>query len=62
MNCPYCNKELIYHDWFGHNMKLDGSGVKCGDIYKCENEKCEVCGQTFYTRGNSDELKEGFPC
>lgn len=64
MDCPYCGKELKYHDWFGTKMKFNGSGNKKGDIYKCENEECESSdfNNSFYTRGNSDELHEGYPC
>lgn len=62
MECLYCGEELKYHDWFGVNMKFDGTGEKRGDIYKCENEKCEAYEETFYTRNGSDELHEGYPC
>lgn len=64
MKCPYCKQELKWHDWFGTNMKFNGLGDKKGDIYKCENEKCDSqsFNYSFYTRINDDELKEGYPC
>lgn len=34
---------------------------KIGDIFKCENEECEMFDEHFYTdrQGN---LQEGYPC
>ena len=64
MNCPYCEQELKWHDWFGTNMRFDGSGDKKGDIYECKNEErdSQSFNYSFYTRLNDDELKEGYPC
>lgn len=60
MECPYCNQELDYHDWFGTNMAHDP--IKQGNIYICQNEACEMFEEHFYTRENSDEIYEGYPC
>ncbi len=60
MNCPNCTKELVYKDWYGTNMKFNGSGNKKGNIYSCENESCESYEEHFHTRNG--ELQEGYPC
>jgi len=60
MECPYCKQELKYHDWYGVEMKFDGSGTKSGEILKCKNEVCKSYEETFYTR--KEELFEGYPC
>lgn len=71
MECIYCGCELTHIDTFGYfNVKYHGDFIKSGDIYKCESEEkegedeCESSAHNryFYTRGNSDELKEGYPC
>jgi hypothetical protein len=65
MECPYCNQGMQKHDEYGRfNIRFHGDFIKSGDIYKCENEQCESqCHNGhFYTRGNSDELNEGYPC
>jgi hypothetical protein len=71
MECPYCGNELIWNDYFGkikhseHYWLYPQSWIeKRGDIYKCENEDCDsgVFNSFFYTYGNNDELKEGYPC
>jgi len=64
MNCPYCNAELEYHDYFG---KLDNSmsGISHdGEIYKCPSEgtcESEQFNYFFYTFRDGD-LKKGYPC
>ena len=71
MDCPHCSQELNYSDYyFTGNYSAYKKGYanngfeKKGDIYKCSNEECE--SQTFnghfYTKINSDELFEGYPC
>ena len=60
MDCPNCGKELNYHDWYGIKMKFDGSGEKKGEIFKCENESCNLFEETFHTRNG--ELCDGYPC
>jgi len=60
MECPSCNEELEYHDWYGTNMGFTRVNKKVGDIYICKNEKCESFEQHFHTR--NDELLEGYPC
>lgn len=60
--CPYCEQELLYHDYFGR-LCLHQDGKVLGDIYKCDNEDCEVYNESFYTyRDTPDELHEGYPC
>ena len=67
MECPYCGNKLHYHDYYGKNLRLDSfdkpkSGfVKSGDIYRCDNEDCEMFDEYFYTYEGSD-LQEGYPC
>jgi len=67
MECPYCEEELEYHDFYGTNLRLDSFGIvkpgfdKCGDIYKCMNEECEAFQEHFYT-DKQGELHEGYPC
>ena len=67
MECPYCNQELAYHDFYGKNLRLDSFNrvkdgfVKSGDIYICNNENCEYYEEHFYTDKN-EELHEGYPC
>ena len=62
MECPYCEQELEYHDYYGYYLGND-SWDKIGDIFKCSNEECEseVFNYYFYTdkQGN---LHEGYPC
>ncbi len=65
MNCPYCNGELTWHDYFGKLNHKSMSGIdKRGDIYKCENEECEseTFNYCFHTYLPDGELKEGYPC
>ncbi len=65
MECPYCNQELVWHDYFGNLDHNTISGInKKGDIYKCQNEECksETFNYYFYTRLNDDSLQEGYPC
>ena len=70
MECPYCEQELNWHDYYGKKKYADHYYIypqswieKEGDIYKCENEECEsgCFNYLFYTdkRGN---LHEGYPC
>lgn len=68
LNCPYCDEELIYQDYYGklkhpeHYWIYPRSWIeRAGDIYKCENEDCEAYEQHFYTDQN-DDLYEGYPC
>jgi len=65
MECPYCGEELKWEDYYGKFKKgnywtpiyID----KVGDIYICENEKCEYYQEHFYTDPNG-YLQEGYPC
>jgi hypothetical protein len=62
MECPYCDVELEYHDYFGR-IAQHQDGHVAGDIYVCENEACDAFQQHFYTyRDKPDELIEGYPC
>lgn len=61
MNCPYCEEEMPAHDYWGIGNPFRSDFVKRGDIYKCQNEECEMYGESFYT-DQSDELHEGYPC
>ena len=62
MNCPQCDAELDYKDYFGkkvgwndlHNEPIISHE---GDIYYCEE-----CEQNYYTFGNDPVLHEGYPC
>lgn len=65
MECPCCNQEIEKKDEYGRfNVRFHGDFIKSGDIYQCENEECESQAHNghFHTRGNSDELFEGYPC
>ena len=42
MECPYCGKELVYHDWYGRKIPGEHYWIlptwqKEGDIFKCPN-------------------------
>lgn len=39
MECPYCGKELEYHDWYYTGHYSSGNYQKMGDIYKCPNNE-----------------------
>ena len=62
MDCPYCEQELDYIDYYGHYLGNDGWN-KVGDIFKCSNENCdsEIFNYFFYT-DEQDNLHEGYPC
>ena len=68
MNCPYCEEELLYEDHYGLNLSMDSFNrtrpgyKKIGDIYRCDNEECEVYGEHFHVLVNTDEVREGYPC
>lgn len=62
MECPYCGEELTCDDYYGIGNPMRNDFKKLGDIYKCQNEKCEMYQEHFYTRNNEDELHEGYPC
>ena len=67
MECPNCGQELNCTDFYGRNLRLNSFGnvregfVKKGDIFKCNNDECEACGESFYT-DSREELHEGYPC
>lgn len=67
MNCPYCDEELRYHDWWytgnlaAYERGNGGNFQKQGDIYKCLNEECEAYEEFFYTDRYGD-LHNGYPC
>jgi len=62
MECPNCEHELNHHDSFGRLFPHQ-DGKVLGDIYKCENELCEIFESYFYTyRDSSNILHEGYPC
>jgi C4-type Zn-finger protein len=62
MECPICNQELLYHDYFGR-IASHQDGTVLGDIYICDNEDCEGYQEHYHTRrDNPDELREGYPC
>ena len=74
MECPYCEQELHYNDYYytgrpenfygtaGNGIHYPASNYKkLGDIYKCDNEECEMFDEHFYT-DERDELHEGYPC
>lgn len=70
MECPICEKELTYHDsYFTGNYSAyakgyEGSGYQeLGEIFKCENVKCEGLENIYHTRNENDsELHDGHPC
>ena len=65
MECPYCEQELEWCDYFGNLDDNTISGIKKkGDVYKCPNEKCEseTFNYYFYTILDDNELREGYPC
>lgn len=62
MECPYCEKELNYHDYFGR-IASHQDGKVLGNIYTCENEECEMYQESFYTyRDRPYDIQEGYPC
>ncbi len=64
-DCPGCDQGLKIIDTYGRfNVRFPGDFIKSGDIYQCENEDCDSQAHNghFHTRGNSDELNEGYPC
>jgi len=67
-DCLCCGEELKYEDYYGRNMHLDNFGFvkdgfeKTGDIYKCDNEECEMYGEYFYVLVGDYEVREGYPC
>jgi hypothetical protein len=62
MECPECDKELEYHDYFGR-LCAHQDGKVLGDIYQCVNEGCARFQDHFYTYREGDgELNEGYPC
>ncbi|MFQ3543532.1 hypothetical protein Q7A53_05550 [Halobacillus rhizosphaerae] len=70
MECPCCESELAYEDWYytgnysAYEKGYEDSGFKkLGDIYKCSNEECDYFEEYFHTRNNDDsQLFEGYPC
>lgn len=64
MNCPYCNSELDYPDYYGFYSPGIGFTKISGNIYICPNGRelngCEYDGH-FYDR-NDEILREGYPC
>lgn len=62
MDCPYCEEELNCTDYYGRGNPNSFDFVKTGDIYKCENEECEMYNESQHTRDDSGELHDGFPC
>jgi hypothetical protein len=76
MYCPYCGEELIEEDTFGNaDYILNSIGyypdypvkrepIKGGDIYLCDNKKCSMYQENFYTLESEDNrhLHEGYPC
>lgn len=62
MECPICEQELNYHDYFGRICAHQDGHIE-GDIYQCENEECEGHGIHYHThRSDPCELHEGYPC
>lgn len=68
MECPYCDEELHCEDYYytgnlsAYEKGYNNSGFqKLGDIYKCDNEECEMYQESFYT-DLQDNLHEGYPC
>ena len=59
MDCPYCNEELRYDNYFGY-IAPHQSGEVLGDIYECHNDDCEARNFYVYRNGNG-ELNEGYP-
>lgn len=62
MNCPYCDVELVWDDYFG---KWNGHAIdKRGDIYKCPNDECDsgVFNFFFWNTLKDESLREGYPC
>lgn len=40
MECPYCDAELVYHDYYGKRDHNTLSGIRrTGDIFKCPNHE-----------------------
>ena len=62
MECPICEQELIYVDYFGRICRHQDGHVE-GDIYQCQNEDCVLFEEYFYTyRRAPNDLHSGYPC
>ena len=66
MECPYCQQELLWEDYFGTWGTAGFPGIeKKGDIYRCDNEECEseIFNYLYHTYLiGPDNLIEGYPC
>ena len=61
MDCPYCEEELNYEDYYGRGIPGREGFEKIGDIYRCDSEGCEMYQEHFHT-DSDDNLQEGYPC
>jgi hypothetical protein len=61
MNCPHCNKEMKYEDYYGKGIPGNYDFIKDGDIYECDNDECEMYAENFHTDVDGN-LYEGYPC
>ena len=66
MQCPYCNAELEYHDYFGR-LCAHQDGQVLGEIYVCQNGRENECDSAafngfFHVYRNDEVLREGYPC
>jgi hypothetical protein len=59
--CPCCNLPLVYNDVFGF-LFPNQSGEIVGDIFRCENEKCDYYQEFFHSFYADLEIRNGYPC
>lgn len=72
--CPYCDCNFSYRDEYftgrpenfygtaSNGIYYPSTKVHLGNIYKCINEECEAYEQYFYTKTDSNQIYEGYPC
>jgi len=62
MECPYCEKELRYDDYWGR-VASHQDGQVFGDIYQCDNQECVMYQEYFHVhKSHPDDIHEGYPC
>ena len=55
MECPYCEHELEYYDYYGR-IAAHQDGHKEGEIFKCVNENCEMFEESFHNHLDREQV------